>query len=286
MNAAPLVSVVMPSFNQRPFIRQAIESVIGQSYRNIELLILDGGSTDGSIELIQEYSALITYWRSAKDGGQAQALREGFERARGEIFCWLNTDDVLMPNAIQQVAQWFLANPSCGLLSGGAYRVRADGTPLPIIPRAYTLGKRSSYRRMLFYGQDGVWQPATFWRADVYRATDGVDAALKYVMDRDLYLKMLRITKMGRLPLILAAFREHDQSKTTTMRETCLQENRLLNLKYGACKWGALPRLMVYGSYRFGSYYEKLYLMGLRAAGFVRLQNLCDVVYGCTVQSD
>ena len=102
----PKITVVTPSFNQGKFLEQTILSVVGQDYPNLEYFVFDGGSTDESVEVIHQYEAKITAWKSEADGGQANALNQAFERSSGEIFCWVNSDDFLLPGTLWRVAGW------------------------------------------------------------------------------------------------------------------------------------------------------------------------------------
>ena len=126
----PKISVVTPSFNQAPFLEETIQSVLSQGYPDLEYIVMDGGSTDGSAEIIGKYADRLTDWKSAKDGGQADAIRTGFARATGEILCWLNSDDTIAPGTLRRIGEFFAANPDVDLVYGDLNLVTAEGKRL------------------------------------------------------------------------------------------------------------------------------------------------------------
>jgi glycosyltransferase involved in cell wall biosynthesis len=213
------ISVVTPSFNQGAFLEATIQSVLTQSYPSVEYSVLDGGSTDGSTEILSRYAARLTHWSSEPDGGQAAAIRKGFEMSTGEIQCWLNSDDLLLPDALTQVATYFQTHPDVEAVSGGAYLIDANGGLCDRFKCNYTLGVDATYSRFVVYGQEGVYQPATFWRRSAYEAVGGIDATFRFAMDLDLFARLAKRKRFGRLPVILSCFRLHAQSKTSTLDE-------------------------------------------------------------------
>ncbi len=118
MSDLPRISIVMPSYNQSQFIEESIQSILEQNYPSLEFMIYDGGSTDGSQEIIQRYASHLAFWQSGPDKGQTDALIQGFERATGDLLGWVNSDDVLLPGALQSIAQAYGSNPECGLIGG------------------------------------------------------------------------------------------------------------------------------------------------------------------------
>ena len=132
--AKPLVSIVMPSYNQGRFLAEAIESVLDQEYPNLELLVLDGGSTDDSVDIIRSYEDRLAYWVSERDGGQPNALNNGFARARGELLGWLNSDDTLLPGAVTAVVGALEARDDALLAFGGTYETDENGDRLRYVP--------------------------------------------------------------------------------------------------------------------------------------------------------
>ena len=123
----PLVSIITPSFNQAPFLDATIQSVLGQTYPNIEYIIIDGGSTDGSIEIIERYADRLAYWESAQDRGQTEAINKGFDRANGAIMAYLNSDDLYYPNAVEEAVDFLQLHPEIGMVYGDADYINAGG---------------------------------------------------------------------------------------------------------------------------------------------------------------
>ncbi len=130
MSSLPLVTIITPSFNQAAFLEQAICSVLGQDYPAIEYLVIDGGSNDGSREIIERYSDKLAWWVSEPDSGQAEAINKGFQRARGDFVAWLNSDDLYLPGAVSQAVQALNAEPGLGLVYGDAIAIDSSGKPL------------------------------------------------------------------------------------------------------------------------------------------------------------
>ena len=116
MNQLPKITVVTPSFNQGNFIRETIESILSQNYDDLEYFIIDGGSTDNTLEIIKEYSNQINYWVSEKDKGQSDAINKGLSRATGELFAWVNSDYILLPNCLQKIAECYLQNKKVDII--------------------------------------------------------------------------------------------------------------------------------------------------------------------------
>ena len=125
------ITVVTPSYNQGRYLEATIDSVLSQGVRDLEYIIMDGGSTDGSVEIIQKYAKYLSYWQSAKDGGQTQAIHLGFERATGEVLCWINSDDRYEPGALALAVREFEANPKLQLVYGDYILVYPNGRELP-----------------------------------------------------------------------------------------------------------------------------------------------------------
>ena len=268
------VSIVTPSYNQAEFLPRTVHSVLSQDYPYVEYTVMDGGSTDGSAKLLEKLSDRLTYWCSEKDEGQADAIASGFERSSGEIMGWLNSDDVLLPGAITAVADFFRDNPEVEVVSGGAYCIDAAGRPLPGAFGTYTLGVAATYGRLRYYHMDGVFQPATFWRRSAYDAVGGLDRSLKFIMDRDLFLRLAKRRPFARLPQMLACFRIHDDCKSVCIQNVREEESEAFRERYGANRYGRVVRNLMYYRYRLPSLMRKAWLGTLLNCRGVKLEKI------------
>ncbi|HEX4792717.1 MAG TPA: glycosyltransferase family 2 protein [Humisphaera sp.] len=216
----PRITIVTPSYNQAQYLEQTIRSVLLQNYPNLEYIVLDGGSTDRSIDVIRKYEPWIDYWSSGKDGGQAKAIYSGFERASGELVGWQNSDDLYLPGALHALARCFITHPDADLGIGGCLWIGPSGAAL-LSRRGYPLyypGRNLGFREALLWGM-GANQPATLYRRAAFFETGGFDRSLHCCFDYD---SILRLTKRRRAYAVhhpTACFRVHDASKTTTQQE-------------------------------------------------------------------
>jgi glycosyltransferase involved in cell wall biosynthesis len=216
--AVPLVSIVTPSFNQARFLEATIQSVLGQSYPRIEYIIVDGGSTDGSVEIIQKYESRLSWWRSEKDNGQTDAINKGLARASGGVLAWLNSDDTYAPGAIAAAVKAFDEDAGCGLIYGGANYINEAGRIIGKFPAAQT-----DYRR-LRAGYVHIPQQASFFRADLWRSLGPLDTSFYFAMDYDLWVRIAAHSRVKYVPEIWANFRLHTTAKTIAADERCWPE--------------------------------------------------------------
>lgn len=225
MNSAPRISLVTPSFNQAEYIRATIESVLDQRYPNLEFIVLDGGSTDGSTKIIESFAKHLTYWRSRPDGGQAAALKEGFEMATGEIYSWLNSDDLLCDGALGSVAEaWNTHGPEV-MIAGGCVMLDGDvraGTHYPRFQKAFNTPDRIRMESLLdmprhWFPGEYFYQPEVFFPATAYHRAGGVDPSIHLTMDYDLWVRIANLqTPIVVLDRPIAQYREHEQQKTAS----------------------------------------------------------------------
>lgn len=204
----PLISIVTPSFNQVRFIRQAIESVQTQEYPRVEHIVVDGGSTDGTIEVLEQNSGAIT-WVSEPDRGQTDAINKGFRMAHGEILTWLNSDDMYLPGTLETIVRVFNEHPDVDLVYGDCDAIDENGA------FRYAIHGRPFDRRVLLDKVNFIEQPATFFRRRALDEVGPLDESLHYTMDFDLWLRMSAGHRALYIPARLAACRKHSEAKTT-----------------------------------------------------------------------
>src|SRR3990170_437224 len=208
----PLVSVVTPSFNQARFLRDTIRSVIEQDYPNIEYLIVDGGSTDGSVEIIQEYAGKVAWWVSEEDKGQAEAINKGMARANGEIVAWLNSDDLYLPGAVNQAVIALQENPQAGMVFGNAITIDIEG-------RLLNLLAFPDWGLKDFIGFRIICQPAVFVRRALYEQVRGLDLDYHYMLDHQLWIRLASLAPVKHIAAIWAAARHHAAAKNVAQAE-------------------------------------------------------------------
>ena len=221
------ISIVTPSFNQASFLEQTIRSVLDQKGVEIEYIIMDGGSDDGSVEIIRKYEDRLAHWESAPDNGQADAIYRGFEKATGEIIAWLNSDDYYFPGALAHSVEAFKRQPQAELLIGGCLTVDPDGAEMY---RNY--GFPFTFDALLHWGCR-FNQPASFWKREALFEVGGFDKSLRHCFDYDMYLRLAKRRPAIATRRILAAFRSHPMSKTNTLRDVKKAEDQLLWERHG-----------------------------------------------------
>jgi len=204
----PKISIVIPSFNQGKFLEETILSIVNQQYPNLELFVIDGGSTDNSIDVIKKHEQHFTWWISEKDKGQSEAINKGFAKATGEIVSWLCSDDLLMPGSLQIVASHFLSLPeNVGLIHGGAVIFESDKT---IETRfTYQIPNREAYLSGMVFPQ-----PAAFFRKSWVEKVGYLDEELHYGMDYDLFMRLALVCDFSAVDTVFARYRLHSQSKS------------------------------------------------------------------------
>ncbi len=215
----PRITIVTPSFNQARFLEATLRSVLDQRYENLEYVVVDGGSTDGSRDILERFRSRLSRLVIERDEGQSDALRKGFARATGAILAWLNSDDCLAPGSLVAVADFFSANPSIDVVHGNFVLVDANGA---VIREVATIGM---HYPTLVFENPALAQPATFWRREIYDRVGGVDPSLRFCMDLDLWVRMYGAgARFHRLDRTLANFRMHGAAKTATIQAVNLAE--------------------------------------------------------------
>ena len=208
--SAPKISVITPSYNQAEFIEATLKSVLDQGYPNLEYIVIDGGSTDGSVDIIQKYADKLAYWVSEKDRGQSHAINKGFQRATGDILCWLNSDDYFLPGTLEFVAEQLGDGSGCFALVGHCLFVYPDGRP-PLLRH----GNYVDHRELLkFWTSYEMHQPAIFWRREVYEKVGLLDENLHYIMDFDYWTRISEHFGFKPVDRVLAGATYHAAAKT------------------------------------------------------------------------
>ena len=222
-----LVSIITPSFNQAQYLEATMHSVLNQDYAHIEYIVVDGGSTDGSVEIINKYADRLAWWVSEKDQGQTDALNKGFAHATGDILAWLNSDDTYQPGAIAEAVEYFKAHPETGLLYGNANFINSDGEVIGKFP-----SRQTDYRR-LRQGYVHVSQQASFFRANLWRQVGPLDPSFYFAMDYDLWVRLAALAPVIYLPRLWANFRLHGDAKTIAGDAHCWPEMLRVHYRNG-----------------------------------------------------
>ena len=206
----PRISVITPSYNQAAFLERTIRSILDQNYPNLEYIIIDGGSTDGSVDIIKRYSSQLTFWESVPDRGQSNAINKGLQRATGDWICWQNSDDVFYSGAFEVLAEAVQKNPNLDLVIGDVKLINEMDDV--IRPMRYV---RPTYKSLLAEGMV-LTNQAAFWRNSIHKEIGWLDESLHYGFDYEWFLRVLRFTNASyHISEFLGALRFHSETKTS-----------------------------------------------------------------------
>ena len=227
MEKKPLVSIVTPSYNQKKYLEQTILSVLNQDYPALEYFVMDGGSTDGSLEIIKKYQQKLTGWISEQDQGQTDAINKGFARSQGEIMAWINSDDVYLPGAVNEAVSFLQENPHIGMVYGDTNLIDDRDQKIGLFN-----ARQTNYHRLM---RGGVYipQPAAFWRRELWNKSGPLDPSFYFAMDYDLWVRFSKITPIKYHPKLWASFRIHGEGKTTLSDDRCWPEMRKVHQREG-----------------------------------------------------
>lgn len=265
----PKISVVVPSYNQGRFLRETLRSIFSQHYPNLEVIVMDGGSTDNSVDIITEYAEKITYWQSEPDGGQSAAINAGMKRSTGELIAWLNSDDYYFPGAFDNVAKCYADNPDASFYFGDGEIVNEKGKrQSTFFPRRKVIFNKKSLR----YGVDYIQQPSTFMNGKFLKQVGYLNESLYWVMDYDLWIKLAQLAPPVVIPATISAARAYAANKTQTGSFKRIEEMRLMIQQHTGCE--TTPGVLMYFLDTLYQYceknpllFDKKYLKSIRQFG-------------------
>lgn len=224
----PRFAIVTPSFNQATYLEETITSVLAQNYKHVDYIIMDGGSTDASLKIIQKYSEHLVHWESAPDKGQADAINRGFARSTGDILAWINSDDTFEPDASASVAAAFRNHPEIDLVYGEGWYIDDHGQR--VRPCKFV---RPHFQRAYIANKDPILQQSAFWRRSLWERVGSLDTTLNWVFDWDWFLRSHAIGRFHYLPQFLANYRVHSLAKTRSNDIRRRIEQRNITCNYG-----------------------------------------------------
>ncbi|MBI5151196.1 MAG: glycosyltransferase [Candidatus Pacebacteria bacterium] len=228
---SPTISIITPSYNQASFLPQTIESVVQQDYPRVEYIVMDGGSTDGSVNILRSYGKRVL-WESTRDKGQADAINKGIERSHGDIIGYLNSDDYYLPGTLQKVAAFFADNPKAMWVTGDYFIVNGRGKRIHEYVRWYKKMLRKVPTFFTLGIANSIAQPSTFWRRGAMREIGIFDVSLHYCMDYDFWLRLIQKYPLYVMPEALSVFRIHQQSKGRSQFVNQFEEEVMVLKRY------------------------------------------------------
>jgi len=214
----PLVSIITPSFNQARYIESTIQSVLAQDYPRMEYLVVDGGSRDGTVDILKKYASKLTWWVSEKDKGQTDAINKGFAHASGDILAWINSDDIYEPGAISAAVRYLQEHPKVGMVYGDCNFINDAGH---VIGR---FGSAQTNYRLLRQGYVHIPQQTMFFRSDLWKQVGPLDPSFYFAMDYDLWTRIAARSQIKYVPQTWANFRLHTSGKTILADDRCWPE--------------------------------------------------------------
>lgn len=230
----PLVSIITPSYNQAQYLENTVQSVLEQEYSKIEYIVVDGGSTDGTRDILRSYEDRVSQWVSEPDLGQTDAINKGFEMAQGDILAWLNSDDTYRPGAVGEAVAYLNRHPEIGMVYGNAYYVDENGKRVASYPAGPTDYK--GLRR----GVNTIPQQSMFFRSKLWEIVGPLDPSFYYAMDYDLWVRIAEVTPIAFHDRYWANFRLHSESKSLTAARRCWPEMMRVHFRDGGSVFSIL----------------------------------------------
>lgn len=221
------VSIVIPSYNQGKFIEETLLSIFNQTYKEYEIIVIDGGSTDNTTDILMKYDDKIDFWISKKDDGQTDALIKGFSKANGDVYCWLCSDDLLEPDALENVITFFNKHPYEQVVTGNATWIDTEGIVL----------KRNKdipfIKWIWLYTYNYIIQPSTFWKSGIYEQAGGLDPSKNLTMDADLWIRFAQTARINKLNKYLSRLRLYPDQKNVKFRDESNLEDIQIRKAFG-----------------------------------------------------
>jgi glycosyltransferase involved in cell wall biosynthesis len=241
----PVISIVTPSYNQGAFLEAAIRSVLDQPYPKCEYIVMDGGSTDNSVEIIRQYADRLAYWTSGLDGGQYAAINQGFARATGDVFAWINADDKFVPGAFQVAGEIFATHPEIEWLTT-LYPLLLDERGTAVVCSQYVGYSRQEFFRGVnlpgrsWIAQDWIQQESTFWRRSLWERAGGLNPDYPLAGDFELWARFFKLADLYGVATVLGSFRMHRDQKTASLLAKYSEEAERGFLQHGGRPFGQL----------------------------------------------
>lgn len=255
MTDFPRISIVTPVFNRVEMIEQTIQSVLGQHYPNLEYIIIDGGSTDGTVDIIRRYENQLAYWVSEPDKGMYDAIMKGFSHATGDILAWINSDDMYHSNALNIVGQIFSQLYDVEWITGTPTLYNAEGLCVKVFPTPHWSWQR-------FKSGDFRWlqQESTFWRRSLWDKVGGLNLQYKLAADFELWCQMFQYATLYSVNTVLGGFREHGNQLSLTQADKYSAEIKTITAQYGmrynTNRWVSWCRHLAYRHLSHTIYYD------------------------------
>ena len=272
----PRISIVVPSFNAARTIERTFRSIEAQCYPNLQVLCVDGGSTDGTVAVIERHPHLVSWWTSEPDRGAAHALNKGFRRADGAVLCWLNADDELAAGALRVVARVFIERPDADVITGGCTRFYADGS------RCDTAVPDWFVEQVAL--RDGLEQPSTFWTAAIHRKAGELDESYRLAFDWEWWNRLKASgARFVRVPEILSHYHFSEDNLTSRGAQRVVDEMYRVTKRYGPRRGRiADVYMLLYRWFDLRGYYDppRKQLPWRRRIPFSLVRRALGLVYG------
>lgn len=223
------ISIVTPSFNQGQFLEETIQSILNQNYTNLEYIIIDGGSTDNSLEIIKKYEKYLTYWVSEKDNGQTHAINKGFKIATGQFVNWINSDDLLENGALNKLNQKIIAHPSIDIIYGDYKAIDKDSKLI------YKRKASPYFKNCLYWGRQLSSQPSVFFKKELLNKYGNLNEDINFCMDIEFWIRCAKNrAKFLQINSILGVTRVHSDAKTTNLQQLLYDEHKAIISSYNS----------------------------------------------------